>query len=266
MENQKNNVWKVSYYVGILLVVFLAIISIKELKSIGYVGDDFNYIKQISVNGKGEVVVIPDVASFSFSVTENAKIIADAQSKASEKINKAIQALKAEGILESDLKTTSYSINPHYDYVQGSCTNYVCSPGKSILSGYDVIQGLDVKVRDTKKIGKVLEILGGLNVQNINGPTFSVDDIAKVKEKARNIAIENAQMKAKELSDKLGIKLGKVTSFYDSSDESGYPQYQREGMGGDMIYSAKATLAQTPQLPQGEQKIIVNVGITYQIK
>ena len=265
MENQKNNVWKVAYYVGILLAVFLAVISIKELKSIGYVEDELNYVKQISVNGNGEVVAIPDIASFSFSVTENAKVIADAQNKASEKINKALDALKAEGIKETDLKTTSYSINPHYEYTQGICTNFSCPAGKSVLTGYDVMQGIEVKVRDTKKIGKVLEILGGLNVQNINGPVFSVDDIKKVKEQARNKAIENAQIKAKELSDKLGIKLGKITSFYDSSDDSVYP-FSREGMGGDMLYSTKAAPAIAPQLPQGEQKIVVNVSITYQIK
>lgn len=266
MENQKNNVWKVAYYVGILLAVFLAVISIKELKSISYVGDELNYVKQISVNGSGEIVVIPDIASFSFSVTENAKVIADAQSKASEKMNKVLDALKTEGVLETDLKTTSYSINPHYDYVQGACTNYICPPGKSVLNGYDVVQGVEVKVRDTKKIGKVLEILGSLNVQNINGPVFSVDDIKKVKEKARNIAIENAKAKAKELSDKLDVRLGKVTSFYDSSDENGYPQYERSAMGGDMLYTAKTSMAPTPQLPQGEQKVVVNVSITYQIK
>ena len=134
--NNQNNIWKVGFWVGVLLVVFLAVLSIKEIKSIGYVGRP--YPNQISVTGKAEIVSIPDVATISLTVTENAKVISDVQGKATEKINKVIETLKGNGVEEKDIKTTSYSINPHYEYIQPTCTAYVCPPGKSVLSGYDV--------------------------------------------------------------------------------------------------------------------------------
>jgi uncharacterized protein YggE len=263
MENIKNNVWKIGLVVGVLLSLFLLTISIKELKSIAYVGKAESYTNIISVTGTGEVVSIPDVATVSFTVTENAKVISDVQSKASEKINKVIASLKQNGIEEKNIKTTSYSINPHYDYIQGECNQFICPPGKSVLSGYDVSQSIEVKIRDLKNAGKILETIGSLNVQNVGGLMFTIDDINKVKAQARDKAIESAQTKAKELSKKLGVKLVRVTGFYDSSEEQ---YYARETMVADGYSATPAKMTVAPQLPQGEQKVTARINISYEIR
>ncbi len=262
--NNQEKVWKVGKWVGILLVIFLAVVSIKELASIEYVGKNVPIMNAITVNGKGEAVSIPDIATFSFSITENAKTVGEAQKKATDKINSAIKAVKDSGIEEKDIKTLSYNINPHYEYNQGVCTTYGCPPGKSVLSGYDVSQSIEVKIRDLDKAGAIFDTIGSQGVQNVNGLTFSIDDIDTVKAEARNIAIEDAKEKAKTLAKKLGVKLVKITSFYDSSDEVIYP-YAREGMGGD-IMTLKASVSAAPEIPRGEQKITARVSITYEIK
>ncbi len=264
MENTKNNLWKIGLVVGVLLSLFLLTISIKEIKSIAYVGKAESYTNIISVTGTGEVISIPDIATVSFSVTENAKVISDVQARASEKINKVIASLKQNGIEEKDIKTTSYSINPHYDYIQGECNQFVCPPGKSVLSGYDVSQSVEVKIRDLKNAGKILETIGSLNVQSVGGLSFTIDDINKVKAQARDKAIESAQAKAKELSKKLGVRLVRITSFYDSSEEQ---YYSREGLVADG-YSATPSVKMnvSPQIPQGEQKVTARINISYEIR
>jgi uncharacterized protein YggE len=80
--------WQVIIGAVGILTIFLVVISIKEIKSIGYVGKDNPVYNTISVNGKGEAVSIPDVATFSFSVTETAKTVAEAQSKATDKTSR----------------------------------------------------------------------------------------------------------------------------------------------------------------------------------
>lgn len=263
-ENIKTNVWKAGLVVGILLAVFLLVVSIKEFKSLAYVGRDVPIMNAITVSGKGESVSIPDVATFSFSVTETAKEVTDAQTKATTKTNAALKALKDGGVADKDVKTTSYNINPHYEYQNYNCTTAgYCPSGKSVLTGYDVSQTIEVKVRDLKKAGALFATIGSLDVQNVNGLTFSIDDIDTVKAKARELAIENAKSKAKDLASQLGVHIVRVTSFYEPSDEPAY--YGREALGGDMMVKNQA-VAPTPQIPAGEQKIVSRVSITYEIR
>ena len=247
-----------------ILTIFLVIISIKELKSIGHVGKDAPVYNSISVNGKGEAVSIPDVATFSFGVTETAKTVAEAQSKATDKTNAALKAVRDAGIADKDIKTISYSINPHYEYQDGVCTTGYCKPGKSVLTGYEVSQSIQVKIRDLAKAGAIFTSIGALDVQNVNGLSFSIDDIEKVKADARAKAIDNAKAKADELARQLGVRIVRITSFYDSSDSQ--PYYGRgEAMSADVM-SIKAMPAAASQVPMGEDKITSNVTITYEIK
>ncbi len=247
-----------------VLTILLAVLAIKGIREIGYVGKDNPVYNSISVNGKGEAITIPDVATFSFTVNETAKTVVDAQTKATDKTNAALKAVKDAGIAEKDIKTTAYSINPHYDYTNGECNSYRCAPGKSTLTGYDVSQSVEVKIRDLTKAGSIFTSIGSIDVQNVNGLSFSIDDIEKVKAEARAKAIADAQTKAQELAKQLGVRLVKITSFYDSSDQPVF--YGRgEGMGGDAV-SIKTMAAVAPNIPTGEQKVTSNVTISYEIK
>ncbi len=247
-----------------ILTVFLVIISIKEIKSIGYVGANNPVYNTISVTGKGESVSIPNIATFSFGVTETAKTVAEAQAKATEKTNAALKAVKDAGVADTDVKTVAYSINPHYDYQNSVCVTGYCKPGKSVLTGYDVSQSVEVKIRDLSKAGSIFSTIGALDVQNVNGLSFSIDDLEKVKGEARAKAITDAQTKAKELAKQLGVRIIKITSFYDSTDQPMY--YGRgEAMSSDVM-SMKAIPASAPQIPVGEDKVTSNVTITYEIK
>lgn len=246
-----------------ILTIFLVIISIKEIKAIGYVGADSPVNNTISVTGKGETVAIPDVATFSFGVTETGKTVAEAQTKASEKINAALKGVKDAGVSEKDIKTISYSISLHYDNQDAVCTTGYCRPGKSVLNGYDVSQSVEVKIRDLSKAGTIFTTIGALDVQNVNGLSFSIDDIEKVQAEARSKAIIDAQAKAKELAKQLGVRIVRVTSFYDSPNQPAY--YARETMSSNAM-SIKAAPAIAPDVPVGEDKVTSNVTITYEIK
>lgn len=262
--NYQEKVWKVGVWVGVLLVVFLAAISIKSVKEIGYVGKNYPAMNTITVNGLGEEVSIPDIAIFSFSVTESAKTVKEAQDKATKKNNAALKALEDNGIEKKDIKTIVYNINPKYEYVQELCTsNGVCRSGKQVLTGYEVSQSTEIKVRDIEKAGSLFETIGSLGVQNVNGLSFSIDDIEVVKAAARQKAIENAKEKAEKLSDALGVRLVRITGFYDSSDDVPYYGY---GRGGDAVGIMKAEVAVPPSIPSGEQKVTSRVSVTYEIR
>ncbi|MFA6898301.1 MAG: SIMPL domain-containing protein, partial [Candidatus Paceibacterota bacterium] len=149
----------------ILLALFLLAKTVSEIKSYGYIGREVPAQTTITVNGKGEVVAIPDTASVSFSVTGLKMNVSDAQKDATKLGNSAVDFLKKSGIEESDIKTTYYSISPRYDYVKSDVNIY----GRQVLSGYEVSQGFEVKIKEIANAGKILSGLGGLGVQNVSG-------------------------------------------------------------------------------------------------
>lgn len=264
--NSHENFWKVASLVGIVLTLFLVVSSLKVIKSINYVGKG-DMINTISVSGKGEVMTKPDIATFSFSITETANTVAQAQTKATTKGDAALKAIRDQGVEDKDIQTVSYTINPHYEYQTEYCppSMSACRPGKSVLTGYDVSQTVQVKVRDLNKAGAIFSSIGALGVQNVNGLDFSVDKPETVKSEARAKAISDAQAKAKVLAGQLGVKIVRITGFYENGDY-GYPVYGKGGMDMAVAQAVPNVSAPAPELPAGEQKVVSNVTLTYEIR
>ncbi len=261
--NVPQNIWKVGVVAVGLLAVFLAVVSIKELKSIAYVGKSDTVVNTITVDGTGDAVAIPDIATFSFTVTETAKAVVDAQKLATDKVNAALKAVRDGGVADKDIQTTSYNINPHYEYQNSVCTVNSCPPSKSVLTGYDVSQSTQVKVRDLSKAGALFASIGSLGVQNVNGLTFSVDKPDSVQAEARGKAITNAETKANTLASQLGVSIVRVVSFSENNGNIIRPMAY--GLGASdkaMMTSAVAA----PEVSVGEQKVSSSVSITYEIR
>lgn len=240
------------------LSLFLLVATISKLD--GLSDNDLSY-NTINVSGIGEVVVIPDVAVFTFSVSETSETVDTAQTLATTKINKALDALKGAGVEEKYLKTESYNIYPRYEWNQGICYMGNCPDGRNELVGYEVTQTTQVKVRDTKKAGEMLTMVGATGISTVSGLQFTVDDEDAAKEEARSKAIADARAKAKQLAKDLGVDLGDVVSYYEEGPGA-YPMYSY-----DMGMSAKMEAApMAPQMPVGENTVVSTVTVTFEIE
>ncbi len=248
----------------ILLTVFLGVKSVLTLKEYSQLGSGVYPSNVISVNGMGKVFSIPDIGSFSFSVTEEGKTVKEAQDKATKKMNAILDAVKGMGIAEKDIKTIGYNSYPKYEYQQaGICSDRYCPPGKQVLLGYEVSQTIGIKVRNTDQAGDVLTKVGSLGAANISGLSFVVDDEEKVMAEARDKAIADAKQKAEDLADSLGVKLVRIVNF---SEGGNYPMPYYAMGGMDKAVSMEASVAMAPQLPVGENEVVSNVTITYEIR
>ncbi len=120
-EQIKQNTWKYVPALTIILSLFLVVQIVNGLKNAG-TGVPAQDV--ITVSGQGEVFATPDLATFTFSVTEVGNNVKDAQTKTTEKIDKAIAAVKKLGVDEKDIKTTDYNAYPKYEYNQIECIKY----------------------------------------------------------------------------------------------------------------------------------------------
>lgn len=250
--------------VGVLaiLALFLLVQTIGAAGTLGRSGVPAT--ETITVQAVGEATLAPDVARVSFTVQNSAATVAAAQDATTKQSNQAVDFVKEQGIEDKDVRTLYYNINPEYSYPNPCREGMVCPAytGNPRITGYQVSQSVEVTIRNLDKVGDVLSGLGRIGVQNLNGPSFALDEESAGYNAARADAIAKAKAQAQTLANQLGVRLGKVVNFSESS--GGYPPYPYGyGMGGAMMESKAVA---NPQLPTGENSYNASVSITYEIK
>jgi uncharacterized protein YggE len=249
-------------FVGMLAVlsIFLLAETINIATNFGRTGVPAT--DTITVLGEGQATLAPDVARISFTVQNTATTVAEAQAATTKQANAALDFVKEHGVADTDVKTLSYNISPQYSYPNP------CSPGALCpdygrarkVIGYDVSETVQITMRDLAAVGTMLGGLGKLEVQNVNGPAFALDDSTAGYDAARADAIVKAKTQARLLAEQLGVRLGKIVNFSESS--GGYPYPMMYGMGGDTAISK----VEAPNIPTGENTYSASVSITYEIR
>lgn len=282
MENltqEKSRLIKVLFVLAVIVCVYFTVKVMAEVKGLQFIGGGAPASNVISFEGKGEVSAKPDLATISFTITDNQKDMKAAQDKVTAKESAAIAFLTGAGIEKKDIKTEGYNSYPKYDYQNSVCapvpmgagsseiaiapaSPYYCPPGRQVLTGYEVSENISVKIRDLTKAGDIIKGLGDIKVSNIIGPNFSIENEDALKAQARKMAIDEAKEKAKLLSRDLGVRLVRIVNFSENGNNPF--MYAEAMMAKDSVSNAGA--APAPELPTGENKIVSNVSITYEIR
>lgn len=253
---------KAVFAVLALLAVFLLGKVFAEFGGLRYIGTNPQAQSVISVSGKGEMIAVPDIATFSFSVEKESLMVSDAQSEVAKRTNDIISFLKKNDVDEKDIKTSGYNIYPRYEYFKSARGEEYpsSSEGRRELVAYAVMQSITVKVRTLADAGKLLSGIGELGATNVSGLSFDFDKRDELVREARNKAIANARSEAGLLAKALGVRLVRIISY---NEGGGYPIYyakaaEMSASGGNIQGEA--------QIPVGEDKLVSQVSITYEIK
>ncbi len=244
------------------LAAYVAILIVNSIKEFHYIGGGVPVTNVVTVQGSGEVFAVPDIATFTFTVTEEKPAAKDAQEASAKKINAIIAYLKENGVDEKDIKTVGYNVFPRYEYEGQLCTQFNCDSGQRVLKGFNASQTISVKVRDTSKAGTLLAGAGTAGATEVSGLDFTIDDEDALLKQARKDAIDDARAKAEELAKDLGVKLVRVVNF----SESGGTQPPMFYRADTMMAGGKGGAEVAPSVPAGENKLTSSVSITYEIR
>jgi uncharacterized protein YggE len=249
--------------VAVFLSIFLIAQTVHSIAATDREGDQM-YGPSVSVRGTGKVVATSTdiVATFSFGAQATSESVGSAQEESAKVVNAAIEYLKGKGVESKDIETQSYNIYPKQEWIPEACVNGYCPGGTYKDVGFTVEQYVKVKVRDTAKAGEILSGIGQQNVTNISGLTFSIEDDEALKDKARQMAIEDAKERAETLGDSLGVKLTRIVGMYEYQ-EPGYPPYPYAERGMDMAMSAVPV---SPDVPVGDQEVEISIEIQYALE
>ena len=202
----------------------------------------------VTASGAGTAQAVPDTAEMSFGVTtmsSNAKSALDDASKIAEQIAAAV---KKQGIADEDIQTQDVSV-----YAQT-----VEQDGKQVVTGYQASLSVRVKVRDIAKLGEVISAANAAGANNINGPSFTIDDPAPARAKAIEEAVADARKSAEAMAEAAGKSVGDVLSM-SSSDV---------GMVAEAMYSQAdmAGAAKNVPIEPGQLDISASVVVVFELK
>ncbi len=201
----------------------------------------------LSVSAEAQAKRIPDVATVSAGVVTQAPDANAAMTQNAERMTKVVAAIKAAGIAERDVQTSGISLNADYQYGENQ-------PPK--LSGYQAQNTVSLKVRDIAKLGKVLDALVAQAANQINGPSFEVDQPDAAYDEARLAALKKAEARAKTYADAMGLRVRRIVSVSEGA-----------GARPPMPYMAMAraeAAADTPVSP-GETTLGATLEVVFEL-
>ncbi len=181
---------------------------------------DVSKLPTIQVTGTAEIQVVPDTATFSFTVSKKNESVAAAKKENDETINKVTAVANRFGIKQTDVKT---------DYIRVSeATKRVKIPNsdddyENVFDGYRVSRSLVIKLRDMTKFESFLTSLLEAGINSVSNVAFSSSEIRKYKDQARADAIRAAKEKAQAIASEIGQSIGKAVSI-EEKDVDDYRQ------------------------------------------
>ena len=166
----------------------------------------------ISVTGSGTVYGEPDVAVLELGVNIADEDLNAASTEADRAVRAVIAALSAAGVAEQDIRTAYYNVWREERY------NNDNTPGAPL---YRVSNTLNVTVRDVNQVGELLAASLDAGANAVNNVQYTFADPAALAARARELAVQDARAKARQLADLVGVTLGPVLMVSDASTSGG---------------------------------------------
>ena len=204
----------------------------------------------IAVTGSGKVTVVPTLATINLGVMIERNTAKAAREAAAESMTKVVAALKALGIDDKDIATSSISLQPVFDYNSNG--------GNPHVRGYQLQNAVTITVRDLDKLGDVLDNSVVSGATQVNGITFDVADRTAAEAKAREAAVTDARAKADTLAKGVGVSITGVASM---SETVSSPVWYGREMAAGALAPADAS---TPVMP-GTTDVTIDVQVTFLI-
>jgi uncharacterized protein YggE len=209
--------------------------------------------RTVTVQGEGKVQAVPDIASLTVEVSQEGPDLDAVTAQVRREMMKVLSAIKDQGIDDKDVQTQIFNVRPKWIYDKRT------NPQRD---GYTVTNRVAVKVRDLKKVGKVLSSVLGSGATTVNGPDFDVDNHQIFERKALAFAYEDAHAKALALAEAAGVHLGDILSM--SPGTIGWPGPPRPLMMRAMAMPA-AVQSEEP-VSAGEQTLSATVTVVYALQ
>ncbi|MBK6801721.1 SIMPL domain-containing protein [Novosphingobium sp.] len=208
------------------------------------------------LSAEGRSTRVPDLATFSAGVTSQGKTAGEAMTANSADMNRVVAALKKSGIAEKDIQTSSINLNPIYGQPVVGPNGQVTQEARII--GYQANNTVNVRQRDLKGFGKVLDALVAAGANQVNGPNFQMANPDAAQDEARVAAMKAVRARAELYAKASGLRVVRILSI---SEGGGYSP----PMPVMYAKAAMADAAAPTPVAVGEVESAVTVSVQFEL-
>ncbi|WP_022682312.1 SIMPL domain-containing protein [Sphingobium bisphenolivorans] len=223
----------------------------------------------LMVSGEGQSRRIPDVAMFSAGVVTQGKTGGEALSANATRMDEVVAALKRAGIADRDIQTSALSLQPQYSnpeqeaQLRARMTRepYVApaQPQAPRIIGYEARNNVQVRVRNLGGMGKIIDALVAAGANQVDGPSFTLDDPKAALDEARVEAVKDARARAELYARAAGLRVRRILSI---SEGGGYYPVQPIVVTGRM---AGAPPPPPPPSPVAPGELTLGATVSMQV-
>lgn len=211
----------------------------------------------LTVSADGRSTRTPDLAVFNAGVTTQAKTASAALTKNAAQMNAVIASLKKAGIADRDIQTSNLSVNPVYGQPRRLADG--STEGDPVIIGYQATNQVQVRQRKLDQFGKVIDTLVNAGANQVNGPSFQLDDSDAAMDEARIEAMKKARARADLYARAAGLRVVRVLTINENGGWNPQP----------VMFARAEKMMDMPAAPSpvaaGELEIRANVTVTYEL-
>ena len=179
----------------------------------------------LSVSASGEASRAPDVATLSAGVVTQAADANAAMRENAAQMTRVLAAIRKAGVAERDEQTSGINLHPTYRHVDNE---------EPRITGYSASNTVTLKVRDIARLGEVLDALVASGANNVNGPSFGIDQPDAVYDEARRKALEQGRRRADMYAEALGLEVRRIVSISEGGRlQAPQPMFAMRAMAMD---------------------------------
>ena len=204
---------------------------------------------RLDISATGEVSRVPDIAVISAGVVTRSSSAVAALAENAARMERVRAALKRAGIADRDIQTSNVSLNPDYRYAENQPPQ---------LTGYSASNTVNVRFRDIKATGNILDALVAEGANQINGPSLTIDKPEAALDEARAKAIANGRARAELYARSLGMRVVRLLSVSETGGFGGGPVQM---MARDMAQGSAKT-----EIVPGEQQLQATVTMSFELQ
>ena len=228
----------------------------------------------LSLSAEGTSRRTPDIALFNAGVVTQATTASEALADNSRKMDRVIAALKRAGIAERDIQTQAISLQPRYSDPERDAQMLSRTTGRPYVPpteapkiiGYEARNSVQIRVRKLGEMGKIIDTLIGEGANQVDGPSFTLDQPREAMDEARREAIAVGRQRAELYAQATGMRVARLLSVSEGGGY--YPVQPVIAVTGSRIgYGGAPPPPPPPPAPvsPGELNLGTNVSMQFEL-
>ena len=209
---------------------------------------------QITVSGESVISTSPDMATVEFAVVSRNDRPDYAQRENEAAAAKALNAVRALGVLEKDIQMQNLQLSPIREYDPDRRTY--------LENGYEASRSLVVTVRSLDVLPELIATLVGNGANRMNSIQYGLDNADEIEIEVLRLAVARAKTKAVAMANELGMEVGKALQLLEQGVSVPRPVMRMQAA----YESAMKTDANPDAYASGQIEVRANVSVVFLLK